>query len=119
MKIANFIFLFIFPFLTLNSAIAAEDKLALEMKAVAQATATGKSCKKHLLNKSELQNFLDAWKSSTYRGADKFKWDFSIKLDFKSGETHEFLIEKDRIQISGNWNTWTLKDHQKLFTYCK
>lgn len=100
---------FFFLFGVFQSSQAATDKHLIEYKHVTSAIVSGKKCTPREISKSDLNEFVKAWKTAKYKGADKYKSDLTLTIVLDSGGVRVFQIKDKRIQESGNGKTWSLK----------
>lgn len=93
-----------------EAAQAATQKHLIEFKSVTSAIVSGKKCSAREVSKSDLIEFVKAWKTATYKGADKYKkGDLTLTIVLDNGGVRVFQIKDKKIQESGNGDTWSLK----------
>ena len=74
-----------------------------------------KSSRKQL-TKKQIFDFCIQWNKSKNLGADKFAGNYTIDIIGKDRTERRFTIEKNKIQESGNWQTFDFVD-KKYFDF--
>ncbi len=89
---------------------AATQKHLIDFKSVTSAIVSGKKCSVREISKSDLNEFVKAWKTAKYKGADRYKkGDLTLTIVLDNGGVRVFQIKDKKIQESGNRDTWSLK----------
>ena len=93
-----------------EAAQAATQKHLIDFKSVTSAIVSGKKCSAREISKSDLNDFVKAWKTAKYKGTDKYKkGDLTLTIVLDNGGVRVFQIKDKKIQESGNGDTWSLK----------